>query len=254
MVGIVDRRRLGFHGVVATARVSRGRDDGDNYLYIRFQERMHQPLPSRVGLGGVFIHERPVFESWENPHAHIFTHPSLPQFSPLLVFQIPTIAMATRLLFASVPKTHPNTKLTNQSQHRTPFSAVAASRFLKISRLEASKTLETIFEEEIITKSNEGLEAVADALTTSSPLPSVSSSFLLSGRKTCLVQMQKHLKSDNFRCPYGKYVGEGVIKKYMCQIGLLLAPILSACFLTLVHQVFFNGGKKYLPFNHQVTL
>ncbi|GJX62665.1 hypothetical protein Tco_0295565 [Tanacetum coccineum] len=77
--------------------------------------------------------------------------------------------MATRLLFASVPKTNPTTK---QSQHRTPFSAVATSRLLHISRLQASKILETIYEEEI-NVGNEGIKEVA-------------ASFLLSNRSTCL--------------------------------------------------------------------
>ncbi|KAI3495444.1 hypothetical protein L1887_37784 [Cichorium endivia] len=109
--------------------------------------------------------------------------------------------MATRLLFASVPKTQHKA---SPSKHRTPFSAVAASRFLQISRLQASKTLETIYEEEI-TVSGEGIEGVAHVRTSASPSPSVSTSFLLSSRSTCLVQMQKHLskKPDNFRCAYG---------------------------------------------------
>ncbi|KAL7592310.1 hypothetical protein Lser_V15G32496 [Lactuca serriola] len=110
--------------------------------------------------------------------------------------------MATRLLFASVPKAHP--KSSKPSQHRTPFSAVAASRFLQISRLHASKTLETIYEEEMTTCS-ESRDGVADVFTNASPLPSVSASFLLSSRSTCLVKMQKHLSknSHNFRCAYG---------------------------------------------------
>ncbi|GKA41461.1 hypothetical protein Tco_1331977 [Tanacetum coccineum] len=93
--------------------------------------------------------------------------------------------MATRLLFASVPKTSPTTK---QSQHRTPFSAVATSRFLHISRLQASKILETIYEEEI-NVGNEGIKEVA-------------ASFLMSNRSTCLSQMPKNLSmnSDKFQC------------------------------------------------------
>nr|GEX77835.1 putative reverse transcriptase, RNA-dependent DNA polymerase, Gag-polypeptide of LTR copia-type [Tanacetum cinerariifolium] len=93
--------------------------------------------------------------------------------------------MATRFLYASVPKTNPTTK---QSQHRTPFSAVATSRLLHISRLEASKILETIYEDEI-NVGNEGIKEVA-------------ASFLLSNRSTCLGQMPKHLSknSDKFQC------------------------------------------------------
>ncbi|KAI3717223.1 hypothetical protein L1987_68707 [Smallanthus sonchifolius] len=101
--------------------------------------------------------------------------------------------MATRLLFASVPKTQPRTK---PSQHRTPFSAVAAPWFLQISRLKASRILETIYEEET-TISGEGMKGLADHVVTSdSPLPYTS---------TCFGQMQKHLSknSDNLLCGYG---------------------------------------------------
>ncbi|GJS65394.1 hypothetical protein Tco_0679958 [Tanacetum coccineum] len=93
--------------------------------------------------------------------------------------------MATRLLFASMPKTSPTTK---QSQHRTPFSSVATSRFLHVSRLQASRILETIYEEEI-NVSNEGLKEVA-------------ASFLMSNRSTCLGQMPKNMSRnfDKFQC------------------------------------------------------
>ncbi|PWA54019.1 hypothetical protein CTI12_AA439800 [Artemisia annua] len=93
--------------------------------------------------------------------------------------------MATRLLFASVPKSNPSTK---QSQHRTPFSAVATSRFLHISRLQASRILETIYEEET-NVSNEGMKEVA-------------ASFSMSNRSTCLGQMPKNMSTnfDKFQC------------------------------------------------------
>lgn len=109
--------------------------------------------------------------------------------------------MATRLLFVSFPKTQPKTK---PAQHRTPFSAVAVSQFLQISKLQTSRILETIHEEET-NNSNEGIEGVADLLTSASPLPSIPASFLLSNRSTCVGRMQKHLakNSDNFRCAYG---------------------------------------------------
>ncbi|KAI3680902.1 hypothetical protein L6452_35681 [Arctium lappa] len=108
--------------------------------------------------------------------------------------------MATRILFVPVSKSHPKTK---PSPHRTRFSAVAASEFLHISRLQISRSLETIYEEETTT-SGEGIEGLADVLTSASPLPSVSASFLLTKRLSC-GQMQKHLSknSDNFRCAYG---------------------------------------------------
>ncbi|PWA91758.1 hypothetical protein CTI12_AA087150 [Artemisia annua] len=93
--------------------------------------------------------------------------------------------MATRLLFASLPKTNATTK---QSQHRTPFSAVATSRFLHISRLQASRILETIYEEE----TNVGNEAMKEA----------AASFKMSNRSSCLAQMPKNLSmnSDKFQC------------------------------------------------------
>ncbi|PWA91757.1 hypothetical protein CTI12_AA087140 [Artemisia annua] len=93
--------------------------------------------------------------------------------------------MATRLLFASVPKSNPTTK---QLQHRTPFSAVATARFLHISRLQASRILETIYEEET-NVSNDGIKEVA-------------ASFLMSNRSTCLGQMPKNMSKnfDSFQC------------------------------------------------------
>ncbi|KAK1422777.1 hypothetical protein QVD17_18063 [Tagetes erecta] len=70
--------------------------------------------------------------------------------------------MATRFLFASLPKTHPKTK---PSQHRTPFSAVATPRPMQVSRLKASRILETIYEEET-TFRGEGMKEIANVVTT----------------------------------------------------------------------------------------
>ncbi|MFS7931540.1 hypothetical protein Hanom_Chr04g00357171 [Helianthus anomalus] len=96
--------------------------------------------------------------------------------------------MATRFVFASVPKTHTKTKT---SQHLTPFSAVAATRLLQVSRLGASKILETIYEEETTKGSCESIKGVSDAIA--------SASFMLSNRSTCFGQMKKQLSntSDN---------------------------------------------------------
>ncbi|KAF5810738.1 hypothetical protein HanXRQr2_Chr04g0173151 [Helianthus annuus] len=98
--------------------------------------------------------------------------------------------MATRFVFASVPKTHSKTK---SSQHLTPFSAVAATRLLRVSRLEASRILETIHEEETTKGSCESIKgvSVSDVIA--------SASFLLSNRSTCFGQMKNQLSntSDN---------------------------------------------------------
>ncbi|KAI3800755.1 hypothetical protein L1987_28849 [Smallanthus sonchifolius] len=97
--------------------------------------------------------------------------------------------MATRLLFASVPKTHSNTKT---SQHLTPFSAVATPLFLRISRLEASRILETIYEEETaLISTTESVKGVADHVVTTS------ASFLVSNRSTCFGQMKKQLSNNS---------------------------------------------------------
>ncbi|KAF5810734.1 hypothetical protein HanXRQr2_Chr04g0173111 [Helianthus annuus] len=93
--------------------------------------------------------------------------------------------MATRFVFASVPKTHTKTKTL---QHLTPFAAVAASGLLRISRLEASRILETIYEEETTTSSCESIKGVADVIA--------SASFLLPNRATCFSQMKKQLSSN----------------------------------------------------------
>ncbi|KAF5764713.1 hypothetical protein HanRHA438_Chr15g0707711 [Helianthus annuus] len=108
--------------------------------------------------------------------------------------------MATRLLFASLPKTNPKTK---PSQHRTPFSAVATPHFPQISRLKASRILETIYEEETTISGHEGMKRIADHVVT--PLPSASASYLMSKRSTFFGQMQKPLSknSDNLLCGYG---------------------------------------------------
>ncbi|KAL8192300.1 hypothetical protein R6Q57_027967 [Mikania cordata] len=92
--------------------------------------------------------------------------------------------MATRFLLASVPKTHPKTKA---SQHLTPFSAVAASRFLPIPRLEASRILETIYEDQE--------NAAADHVVVTSG--SVSASFLVSNMSTCYGHVKKQLSSNS---------------------------------------------------------
>ncbi|KAI3741580.1 hypothetical protein L1987_59254 [Smallanthus sonchifolius] len=96
--------------------------------------------------------------------------------------------MATRLLLASLPKTHSKTKT---SQHLTPFSAVAAPLFLRISRLEASRILETIYEEETaLISTGESIKGVADQVVTSA-------SFLVANRSTCFGQMKKQLSNNS---------------------------------------------------------
>ncbi|MFS7931541.1 hypothetical protein Hanom_Chr04g00357181 [Helianthus anomalus] len=94
--------------------------------------------------------------------------------------------MATRFVFASVPKTHSKTK---SSQDLTPFSAVAATRLLRVSRLEASRILETIYEEETTKGSCESIKGVSDVIA--------SASFLLPNRSTCFGQMNKQLSNTS---------------------------------------------------------
>ena len=115
-----------------------------------------------------------------------FISPHLPTF--LLTQETQTIDMATRLFSVSVPEQQPQPRT-----KRTPFSAVAASLLLQISRLPTSQTtLETIHEEET-TVNVDGASKLID---------SASVSFGQTNGSTCFSQIKKHLStnSNNIRC------------------------------------------------------